>query len=107
MQKSSTFPVLVIVHILKYMNLQFPDLNDQTETLHPSVIDQRRECKVPQDKCFLFLLHSGGRTIYHTWRQTQSNEENKAGRPHVTRVIHYTCLREVYNTSNHTSPWIL
>lgn len=83
------------------LNLKFLPLNDNTEILFPSVIDQRHECKVPQDKCFLFLLYSRAGTIYHTWRQTQSNEENRADHSHATGlyIIH---ARETFITPQMT-----
>lgn len=66
----------------------FSGQNENIEFLSPS--DQRHECKVPQDKCFLFRLKSRVGTIYHTWGQTQSNEENKADHSHATGlcIIH-------------------
>lgn len=86
--------MLGIVCISKGLNLKNSGLNENIEFLSLSVIDQGHECKVPQDKCFLFLLKSRAGIIYHTWRQTQSNEENKADHSHATRLcIIHACKR--------------
>ena len=105
----SNFPLLLaIVYVSKGWDLTCSGLNENIEFVFQCVIGKGHEWKVPQDKCFLFPLKKAERgTIYHTWRQTQSNEENKSGQSHATRVMHYTCLREVYNTSNDTSLWIM
>lgn len=88
--------MLAVVYISKGLNSEekTSGLNENIEFLSPSVIDQGRECKVPQDKCFLFLLKSRAGAIYHTWRQTQSDEENKADHSHATRLcIIHACKR--------------
>lgn len=80
----------MLVIVSKDLNLTFSGLNENIESLTRPVIHQQHECKVPQDKCFLFFLKSRARTIYHTGRQTQSNEENKADHSDATRlcIIH-------------------
>lgn len=76
------------------LDLKWSSPNESIEFLPPSLIHQGHECKVPQDKCFLFLLKSRAGTIYHTWRQTQSNEENKADHSHATGLcIIHACKR--------------
>lgn len=86
--------MFAIMYISMGLNLKCSVLNENIEPLSPSVIDPGHECKVPQDKCFLFLLKSRAGAIYHTCRQTQSNEENKPDHSRATGLcIIHACKR--------------